>query len=129
MKRLKTFGKYLLLFLVVFFLVDFFSNRVMFTRFKPVNNGEVESSSIELNNIECRATKQNGYIEGTVKNKTDAYVNNLTMKVELYNDRDKLVKTEIVEIQDLKIGEEKPFKFFYYEQDVVRYKIINIEYI
>ena len=129
MDRVKTFTKYFIAFIIVFFLVDFFSNRIMWSRFKPVTDGQVEESVVEINDIECRATKFNGYIEGIVKNKTGVYVNKLVMKVELYDNRDKLLKTQVVEIEDIKKEEEKPFKFFYYVDDIVRYKIIDIEYI
>lgn len=128
MKRLKTFAKYLIVFLLVFFVVGFLSDRLMFSRFKYVENGQIEESFIELNDIECKATKQNGYIEGIVTNNTGKYVNNLFMKIELYDDGDKLLKTDNIEVQDLKIGGEKDFKFFYYVENVSRYKIIDIEY-
>lgn len=129
MARLKAFTKYLISFLLVFFVVGFLSDRIMLTRFKPVKDGQVEESRIELNDIECRATHQNGYIEGIVKNKTGVDVSKVTMKLELYNDRDRLVKTDYIIIEDLKIDEEKPFKSpFYREADINSYKIIEIEY-
>ena len=128
MARLKTFLKYFIWFLVVFAIVGFFTPKIMFSRFKPVEDGQIEESVVELNQILCKSTKLNGYIEGTAKNNTGEYINKLTMNIELYNNNDKLVKTEILEIEDFKKEEEKPFKIFYHVDNVERYKIVDIEY-
>ena len=129
MERLKTFAKYLIAFILVFFAVGFLSDRLMATRFKAVEDGVIEKPNfIELNNIECRATKSNGYIEGTVTNKTGEYINTLTMKAEFYNENEKLMGTKNIEVNDIKKEAEKDFKFFYYIDNVSSYKIIDIEY-
>lgn len=119
MERIKTFGLYALI-IIIFFI---FSNLMIDIALKSMYNSidvDVnleENLKIDINEI--KATSVNGYVRGSVSN-IGELVNKKYIKIDLYSERDNLVGTKYVEIDNLQKGEKREFD--------IGFKINNVKY-
>ena len=128
MKRMKTFFKYFLAIVIVYFVVNFASFYVLKSTYKT-KDYEVESSILDIEITEAKATLVNGYIKGVAKNTTDVNVDGKYLKIDSYSKRDVLLGTKYVEIKSLSPKEEINFESsFNYEQiDHIKTSVIDKE--
>ena len=128
MKRMKTFFKYFLAIVIVYFVVNFASFYVLKSTYKT-KDYEVESSILDIEITEAKATLVNGYIKGVAKNTTDVNVDGKVIKIDSYSKRDVLLGTKYVEIKSLSPNEEINFESrFNYEQiDHIKTSVIDKE--
>ena len=82
-----------------------------------------EQISIE----KAEATDKQVRIYGRVTNTKENNLNGKFIKVDSYNSKQEIVKTEILEIKDVKEGENKLFKSEFLMQDVKSYQIKIID--
>ena len=128
MKRMKTFFKYFLAIVIVYFVVNFASFYVLKSTYKT-KDYEVESSILDIEITEAKATLVNGYIKGVAKNTTDVNVDGKYLKIDSYSKRDVLLGTQYIEIKSLSPNEEISFESsFNYEQiDHIKTSVIDKE--
>lgn len=120
MKRMKTFFKYFIIFLAVYFLVSFLSAQTMKSTYKDKKvNIEVSQGNVEI--IESKATITNGYIKGKYTNNTDQDIKDKVLKLDFLNKKGKSVGTKYVNIKDLAKGETMDF--------VSRFNFDNVDHI
>lgn len=123
MNRLKTFGKYILL-LAAFYIV---SNILIYfciqTSYSPVESKIEENSQIEISVSEAKATLINGKIEGSIKNKSAGDLTKKYIKCEFFSKRGTLILTKYIEIDELKIGEEKKIEIGFRAENIKSVKM------
>ena len=81
MKRLKTFFKYFLAIVIVYIVVDITSLYILKSTYNT-KEYSVDNSIFDINVTEAKATFANGYIKGSVKNNTNAQIDNKYLKIE-----------------------------------------------
>ena len=81
MKRLKTFFKYFLAIVIVYIVVDIASLYILKSTYNT-KEYSVDNSIFDINVTEAKATFANGYIKGSVKNNTNAQIDNKYLKIE-----------------------------------------------
>ena len=128
MKRMKTFFKYFLAIVIVYFLVNFASFYILKSTYKT-KDYEIESSILDVQITEAKATLVNGYIKGIAKNTTDVNVDGKYLKIDSYSKRDVLLGTKYVEIKSLSPNEEVSFEssFNYQQIDYIKISVIDKE--
>ena len=126
MSRMKTFFKYFLAIVIVYILVDIGSFYILKSTYLT-KDYSVEDSILDVQVTEAKATYLNGYINGTVKNSTDATVNNKYLKIDSYSKRGVLLGTKYVKINDLNKGESTAFSssFNYNQIDNMKISLID----
>ena len=123
---MKTFFKYFLAIVIVYFLVNISSFYILKSTYKT-KEYSVENSLLDINVTEVKATVVNGYVKGTVKNNTNAQVKNKYLKLDSYSKRDVLLGTKYIKIKDLNSNEEVEYEssFNYQQVDHVKISIID----
>lgn len=126
MSRMKTFFKYFLAIIIVYIIVDIGSFYVLKSAYLT-KDYSVESSILDVQVTETKATYLNGYINGIVTNNTDVPVTNKYLKIDSYSKRGVLLGTKYVKLDDLNPGEQASFNSsFNYEQiDNVKLFVID----
>ena len=79
---------------------------------------KVFAISPEVTIGQSKATYVNGVVKGTVKNNTDAIINNKYLKIDLYSPRDVKMGTKYVKIENLDINKSQEFEMWYKITDV-----------
>ena len=121
MKNLKKYAKYVI-WLIAF---TFFTNFLIFIGF----NGNYKSIALKKNVSEqiiidkAESAKSRVRIYGKVKNTETSNLNGKYLEVKAYNDNDKLVTTEYLKIENLKLNEEKDFQIKFSAKDIKKYEI------
>lgn len=111
MDRMKTFAKYALFALGIYF----FTSILVFIGFNlnykdiKCNNKFPEQISI----AKAEATSKNGRIYGYISNIKENNVNGKYIKVEIYNNDNKKDEIQYLKINDIKYNEKKMFKVFF----------------
>lgn len=126
MSRLKTFFKYFIIFVLVYFLVDIVSVQVMKSSYLKK---EFITDSNEIEIAESRATITNGYVKGKIKNNTNNDFEERYLKLDFFSPRGVNLGTKFVKINPLKVGEEQEFesKFNFDNVDHINGEILNKE--
>ena len=104
MSRMKTFFKYFLALIIVYFLVNFLSVYLLRSTYKT-KEYSIEDSILDIQVTSSQATYVNGQISGVVKNNTDAVVSDKYLKIDSYSKRDVLLGTKYVQLKNLNPGE------------------------
>lgn len=128
MKRMKTFFKYFLAIVIVYFLVNLGTFYVLKSTYKT-KDYTIEDSILDIQVTEAEATFVNGNLKGVAENNTDAYVSDKYLKIESYSKRDVLLGTKYVQLKNLNSGEETSFEasFNYQQIDHIKISVINAE--
>ena len=126
MSRMKTFFKYFLALIIVYFLVNFLSVYLLRSTYKT-KEYSIEDSILDIQVTSSQATYVNGQISGVVKNNTDAVVSDKYLKIDSYSKRDVLLGTKYVQLKNLNPGEETQFSssFNYENIDHINVSVID----
>ena len=122
METMKKIIKYIILIIAAFIFFDFLINVGLSNTYKD-KKCEILSSSPEIIIKESKATKVNGYLEGTVNNNTGENINKTYVKVDLYSELDNFLGTEYITIENLNNSESIDFKLDYRYEGVKELKI------
>lgn len=101
MARMKTFLRYLIIFVVVYFLFDFFAYRYLANTYKNIQTYEIEESNLKVTINEAKATAVNGYVNAKVKNETGEKIDKKYVRIDLYTAKGNNVGTQYVAIENL----------------------------
>lgn len=110
MDRLKTFGIYILLIVLLYVFVSFMSFAFINNAYKNIDEYEVLTTSPKLEVLEAKTTYVNGYVIAKVTNNTGITKNKAYVKIDLYSKNDiylgtkysaidNFTKNEIVEVK------------------------------
>ena len=130
MGKLQTFTIYLLI-IVGFFLVSTFLEgqpiKNMYVSLKGTVEEEFEydgkDTALDVEILDARATRMNGYINAKVTNTSDDYIDKAYLKVDLYAKDDIKAITRYLEINDLEPGESKDYQLKFNAGYVDTYKV------
>ncbi len=123
MKRMKTFLKYLIIFVIIYIVFDFFTYRYLVNAYKNIRTYEIIENSPSVEIKEAKATAVNGYIVAYVKNNTGANIDKTNVKIDLYNSRGNNVGTKYVKIENFNADELREFKANFKSTNVSHFKI------
>ena len=118
MSRMKTFGKYLILFLAFYIFVNFMSYQLVKSTYANIEYN-VQTNELQVNIEEAKASRESGKIKGKVKNNSNETLQNKYIKIDCISETGNTITSKYVEIKGLKPGEEKEF--------MVRFKAENIK--
>ena len=118
MGRMKTFGKYLLL-LVAFYIV---SSIMAFFAIKTTYADMRGNIAIDVD--EAKSTMVNGYVTGTLKNKTEQEIKSKYVKIEFYSAKKNKILTEYIKIDELAVGESKKFTVNFRGENIKSFNVI-----
>ncbi len=109
MKRMKTFFKYFLAFVIVYILVDIGTYLSIKSTY-IARNYEVQIGTPKVEISEMKSTVLNGYVKGTLTNDTDLVITGRALRLDFYTKRGVLAGTKFVKIDNLLQGETKEFE-------------------
>lgn len=109
MSRIKTLFTYLILFLLLYVIVDFLAYQYLISTYKNMTY-TISDTSLELQVMEAKATTVNGYVTGRVKNTYSKKINCIYLKIDLYSKRDIKLGTKYVKLEEFKVNETKEFR-------------------
>lgn len=121
MDRMKTFFKYALMIAICYF----GSNTLIYAGINNTYNDIVDyqylnESNIEININEAKSTSINGYVKGTIKNKSNSKIKEEYVKIDFYSERNVNMGTKYIKIENLKAKSTVDFE--------VRFKYSNVSY-
>ena len=126
MARMKTFAIYLLMFIGLYVGSQLIINAYIKTSYHKIEKYEINNDqlTVTISNTSTRASKEDGYIEGTISNKTNEKSSEKYMKVELYSEKDVNLGEEYVKIGEMNPNEVKEFKIRFTCDNVKHFKIV-----
>lgn len=128
MDRMKTFLKYLVIFLIFYFASNIVSVQLLKSAYK---NKEVfpDFTSPKMEIIESKSTISNGYIKGKITNDTGKDLENQVIELNFFTKRNNNVGTKFIDIVNLKNGETKEFgtSFNFDNVDYIKASLITKE--
>lgn len=120
MKTLKLFLKLLVVFVVLYFLVDFLSFAFVKTTYSTIEKQEIMTTVPKIEIEEAKATYVNGYVKGTITNNSESDIDVCYLVLNSYSERDVNLGTKYWKIENLKQNETREFKITFRYQEVKR---------
>lgn len=123
MSRMKTFGKYLLMF-VAFYIFS----TILIAGFITTNFDEMEGKIYPDNNIsvkidEAKSTFVHGYVKGTITNTSNTDIHSKYIKIEFISKRNNKILYKYIQIDELKTGETKNFTINFEAENIKSFKV------
>lgn len=123
MARMKTFLKYLILFILLYIIFDFFTYKYLVNSYKNIKTYEIVAESPEVKIEEAKATAVNGYIKGTVKNTTGKNIEKTNIKIDLYNTRGSNLGTKYVKLDNFTQNELREFNINFKATNISHFEV------
>lgn len=117
MARMKKFLLYAFLIAAFWLFSDILIYLSINTTYANVDT-KVYAISPEIIVGESKATYVNGVIKGSIKNNTEAIINDKYLKIDLYSPRDVKMGTKYVKIENLEVDKYQEFEMWYKFTDV-----------
>lgn len=109
MSRLKTFWKYLLMFIAFYIFSTILAMGFISTSYSEMKQTIYPDSNISVKIDEARATLVNGYVKGSVTNTSLADIKDKYIKLEFISNKNNKIAYKYIQIDELKVGETKNF--------------------
>lgn len=122
MSRMKTFGKYLILFLAFYIFVNFMSYELVKSTYVDIEYN-IQPNDLEIIIEEAKAARESGKIKGKVKNNTAETLQNKYIKIDFVSESGNIITSKYVDIKGLKAGEEKEINLRFKAENI---KSLNI---
>ena len=119
MERMKTFGIYALCIILFFIFSNVMINIAVKSMYNPIDVNIILEDNLKIDVSDIKATVVNGYVKGNVNN-TGELVNKTYVKIDLYSERDVLLGTKYIEMDNLQAGENREFN--------IGFKFDNVKY-
>ncbi len=123
MARMKTFLKYLIIFIAIYVIFDFFTYRYLVNSYKNIKTYEIIKKSPEVKIEEAKATAVNGYVKGTVKNNTGAKIDKTNIKIDLYNSRGSNLGTKYIKLENFTANEVREFNINFRASNISHFEV------
>ena len=121
MDRMKTFFKYVLMIAICYFGSNTLIYAGINNTYNDIANYQyLNASNIEININEAKSTSINGYIKGTIKNKSNSKIKEEYLKIDFYSERNVNMGTKYIKIENLKEKDTVDFK--------INFKFSNVSY-
>ena len=121
MERLKTFFKYLIVFVAFYFLTDLLISVALANNYKPMKSEGILASGYDITVNEAKATTVSGYIAGKIKpneiDEKDKY-----MQIDFFSKYGNILGRKYVDISSVNDGE-KDFKTNFEYDNIGSYQI------
>lgn len=111
--------RWLIWFILLFALVTVGSYFAIKTMYYNIEINLLQSENYTISVTEAKATNVNGYINGTIENKSQEEITGRYLNFLLYNKENEFVGSEFIEIENLQPAETKTFE--------VKFKYNNVE--
>lgn len=124
---MKKIFKYVILLIVAYFLVNFFTNLVTKQHYRDFKNYEILTEEPKIEITECKTSYTKGYIKGNIKNTKGEMIDAVCIKVTSYNKKGEYLGTEYYPISYFYPQEEKEFELNCVYKNINSMKIEVVE--
>ncbi len=126
MKRMKTFFKYFLAFVIVYIIVDIGTYMTIKSTYIS-RDYEVEFDTPSIEVTEMKSTVLNGYLKGSITNNAENVITGKALKLDYYTKHGVLAGTKYIKIDNLLQNEKKEFesRFNFDNVDSVKISIVD----
>ncbi len=122
MKRMKTFGMYLLWFVLLYMFVTVSAYGYIEASYKGIDGIIIKDDKMLITIDEAEATIVNGQIKGQIKNISQEDIGTKYIKIDLISKKGTLILTKYIEVDGLKVGEQKEFNLMFRAENIVKYQ-------
>lgn len=123
MDRMKTFFKYLLIFVAFLIISNIIINAYITTSYYKITNYDIDVKEATVTIMTAKASKDDGYIEGKIYNNTKEEIKNKYMRIELFSGNNVSLGTKFVKIESMYPEEIKDFKIRFTYDNVKSFTI------
>ena len=122
MSRMKTFGKYLLWFILLYMFVTISAYGYIEASYKGIDGIIIKNDKMLITIDEAEATIVNGQIKGQIKNTSQEDITSKYIKIDLISKKGTLILTKYIQVDELKAGEQKEFNLVFRAENIVKYQ-------
>ena len=124
MSRMKTFLKYLIIFIAFYIFTDVLTSIALSNNYKPMQYAETSNSgSYIVVTKTAKSTSVSGYVEGSIKLK-DEYENpEKFLEFDFYSKYGNLLGRKYLDLSNVDLTTEQPFKVNFDYDDIAKYEI------
>lgn len=122
MSRMKTFGKYLLWFVLLYMFVTVSAYGYIEASYKGIDGIIIKNDKMLITIDEAEATIVNGQIKGQIKNTSQEDITSKYIKIDLISKKGTLILTKYIQVDELKAGEQKEFNLVFRAENIVKYQ-------
>ena len=122
MKRMKTFGMYLLWFVLLYMFVTVSAYGYIEASYKGIDGIIIKDDKMLITIDEAEATIVNGQIKGQIKNISQEDIGTKYIKIDLISKKGTLILTKYIQVDKLKAGEQKEFNLMFRAENIVKYQ-------
>lgn len=123
MSRMKTFLKYLFLFLAFYIFVSFMSYEFVKTTPKTMQNYSIEFQNPEITILDAQSSNVNGYVKGVIKNNTSETISDKYIKVDFLSDLENVIISKYIKIDSLDSGGKQNFEVNFNAENIKSFKM------
>lgn len=127
MSRMKTFFRYFLILIALYFVTNFFVDAFIKTSYSRITEYNIDVNEASVTIIEAKSSRDDGYIEGKISNSNDEDIYDKYMVVELFSENHTSLGKEYCKIDVLKAKKIKDFKVRFFYRNVKSFKITFID--
>lgn len=123
MARMKTFTKYLILFLLLYVFVSFMAYWYMRSTLVPIQDYKIEFENPNIKIEEAKASRVNGYVKGIIKNDTNEKITNKYIKIDFISGQGNVILSKYIDIANLESGEQQDFNIQFNAENIKSFKL------
>lgn len=123
MSRLKTFGKYLLIFVGFYIFSSLLTMGFISTTYSQMEGKNYSNNGIIVNVEEAKSTFVNGYVKGKIENKSEEDFKAKYIKIEFISKNNNEILSQYIEIDKLKKGESKNFTINFRAENIKSFNV------
>lgn len=122
MERMKTFLKYLIIFVAFYIFTNFLTSMALANNYKPMTCAKNESASYTISVKDAKSTSVSGYVSGTIKLNGEIAEPEKYLQIDFYSKYGNCMGRKYIELDSVKTGE-KEFKTNFEYNNISKYEI------
>lgn len=123
MNRMKTFLKYLILFIAFYILTDILIGIALTNNYRAISCTKNETGSYVTQVSTAKATNVSGYVEGKIKLDEAAQSPEQYLQIDFYSKYGHCLGRKYVDLSSVQAGQEKDFKVNFELSNIATYEI------
>ena len=123
MNRIKTFLKYLIIFVAFYIFTDVLTSIALSNNYKPMQCAEFDSGSYVVETKNSKSTSVSGYIDGTIKLKQEYENPEKYLEFDFYSKYGNLMGRKYLDLSNVDLTTEQPFKVNFDYDDIAKYEV------
>ena len=127
MSRLKTFGKYLLMFVAFYIFVTVVSIGFIKGTYETMEQNVYSSDEIQIEVDEAKSTFVNGYVKGKLTNNSDSDIHSKYVKINFLSKKGNVILTKYLDIDELKAKETKNFTINFEAENIKSFNMSIVD--